>query len=847
MVLRILFFVLIILISLQAQIESPDVYLNTKIGEDRNLIDWKQISDYFKYISEKSPRIELQKLGHSTLGKPFYLVIISSRQNIADLEKFRSMQKQIAWPELLDENNKEKLIVEARAVVLITLNIHSTEIASSQESVELAYELATSQDERIQNILNNVIILLVPSLNPDGQQMVVDWYREYKGTPYEGSRLPKLYHPYAGHDNNRDWHYFNLQESRLVADVLYKQWFPEVVFDQHQMGSSGPRLFVPPYSDPVNPNIPAVLTSEVNLIGSKIVSDLHDMDLSGIVTGTIFNAYFQGTMSKTPLWHNMVGILSEAASCRIATPVYFPYGSLNSFGPDLPEYKVQTNFLNPWRGGWWGIRNIIEYEKAATYSLLDVVANYRKKFIANFYNLNSKNIVNGSTEKPYGFFIPKEQNDHSVLALMLKKLNNAGVRIDRVEKEFTFGEKIITSGSYYISCAQPVRNYIIDLFKKQNYPHLILYPNGPPLQPYDVTTWNMPLQMGIQVIENTHERDIDVKRLNNFVIISGSTNGNGKYIYFSPNSNWSAPLALTFLQQGKKVWRFTEKTDSFQLGSFVIENENKNNVQLINSKGIDCILSDKLQVNKITPLRLPEIGIYQAYSASMDEGWTRLVMDDYNIPYKSLNNSDIITGAGIKNIDVLILPSMSTSNIVMGLQNRKSRDKKIGDVIIPPKYRGGLGKKGIAEILQFVQNGGKLLAIDRSINFAADSLHLPVKILNKSIERKQFYIPGALLSLNLQDGYIINSGMGERSNVFFTDSSPIMKLLPYNYEILTPAIYPEHDILASGWALGESRLGNKVAIADIPVGRGNVILFGFSPLHRAQTFANFKFIFNSFF
>ena len=318
---------------------TPEKKFGFPMGADRKLIDWNQISDYFFYLGKNSDRIVVEELGKTTLGKPFILTIISSAENIKNLERYKKIQQQLANPYNLTPEKAKTLIDQSKTIVLVSLNIHSTEIASSQESVELAYELATRSDKKVKKILDNVILLLIPSLNPDGQQMVVDWYRKYVGTPAEGSYMPWLYHHYAGHDNNRDWYMFNLKESRLTAPVLYRDWFPEIVYDQHQMGNSGARMFMPPYSDPVNPNTHSLITAEVNMLGKHVVTDLHQQGFKGVITGMRFNAFFEGTMSKTPLWHNMVGILSEMASVRIATPIYFPRGSLGSLDASVSKYS----------------------------------------------------------------------------------------------------------------------------------------------------------------------------------------------------------------------------------------------------------------------------------------------------------------------------------------------------------------------------------------------------------------------------------------------------------------------------------------------------------------------------
>ncbi|MFQ5772371.1 MAG: M14 family zinc carboxypeptidase, partial [bacterium] len=337
----ILFSVLCCKVSVHAQIKSPEDFVGFKVGADKKLFGWETIVDYFEMLQEKSDRVTVQELGNSTLGKPFIMAIISSQNNLLNLAKYKNLQKQAANPRHLSNDDARLLAHESKVVVMITLNIHSTEIASSQESIELAYLLATENSPRVQRILENVIILLVPSMNPDGLQRVVDWYNQYLNTPFEGSPLPYLYHPYAGHDNNRDWFMMNLVETWLISKQYYQEWFPEVIYDQHQMRAESARLFLPPYADPVNPNLHPLLLAQMNKFGKHIVSELQAQNFRGIVTDAFYTAWWEGTSVMTPWWHNMIGILSEVASARIATPLYYPKGSLKAGRRGLPEYSTR--------------------------------------------------------------------------------------------------------------------------------------------------------------------------------------------------------------------------------------------------------------------------------------------------------------------------------------------------------------------------------------------------------------------------------------------------------------------------------------------------------------------------
>ena len=288
----------------------------------------------------------------------------------------------------IDENQARQLSDRGRAIVAITLNLHSTEIASSQMALELGYHLARDESTDTRQILDNTILLLVPSMNPDGQSMVCDWYSKGLGTALEGGRLPWLYHPYAGHDNNRDWFMLNLVETRHVTRFLYQDWSPVALYDQHQMGPHGPRLFVPPYFDPVNPNVHPLIWREVAVAGSEMAQRLEEKNYAGVISAATYDGWRPGDMDTTPWWHNVPALITEAASVRIATPVFVRKEQLVGELRGLTEYGAQMNFPNPWHGGWWRLRDIVDYEFTAALGFLQSCARHRSDLLMNSWRMN---------------------------------------------------------------------------------------------------------------------------------------------------------------------------------------------------------------------------------------------------------------------------------------------------------------------------------------------------------------------------------------------------------------------------------------------------------------------------
>ncbi len=832
----------------QTRIQSPESVFGFKMGTDRKLIDWAQIATYFNALAENSPRVQLEELGRTTLDRPMLMAIISSGETIQNLGKYRDIQQQLARPFNLKDSIAEALVQEGKLVFLITLNIHSTEIAASQESVELAFELATSESAAVKKIRENIIVLLVPSLNPDGQDMVTKWYRKDVGTEFEGSRMPMKYHYYADHDNNRDWFFFNLVESQLVAKVLYHDWYPEIVMDQHQMGSRGARFFLPPYADPVNPNVAPSLLANVNTLGKHVVSDLHDQGFTGVVTGTIFNAFFEGTMSKTPLWHNRIGILTEAASARIATPIFFPKTSLRGMGQDLPQYRQQTNFLDPWPGGWWRLRDIIELEKAATYSMLDLAATYKNKYKRNFFKLNKRAIAEGEAGSPFAYVVPVAQWDPNNAVEVLRRLRFANIDVYQAETDFETGQGRFTAGAFVVPLAQPSRAYIKDLMEVQEYPNLREYPGGPPRQPYDVTAWTLPLQFGVEVAAIEKPFDVEMILVTDPTLNPIETAPDSGWIAVERRYSHSFKFVNQLLQTDIDVFQVSAHDADLPRGTFLLPlSTDKTKVIQSAARNFEVPLgaTTRPAAEDIKKVASARVAIYQPWIPyAYDEGWLRLVFDDFGYEYSVLNNEDFKSRTKLKNnFDILILGSQNTSWLVNG-KSEKNSEPKLGVPKVRKEFVGGIGKVGVERIAQFLHDGGTILFFGDACNFAIEELHLPASNALKSTKRTQYFAPGSLFEMKLDSRSPLTLGLPSHVSIY-KNRAIALQLQMYDREIRETGYFGSRNLLESGWAVGEDRLHEKVGLAEIPVGKGQAILYAFRPQHRGQTYGTFKLIFNA--
>ncbi|MCU0239713.1 MAG: M14 family metallopeptidase, partial [Pyrinomonadaceae bacterium] len=391
------------------QIPSPKQVLGFQPTDDRTIADWKQINDYFTKLDKLSNRVTVKQFGETTLKRPLIVAFISSPANLLNLEKYKKISQTLADPrKIKDDKQLESLIAQGKTIVSISCSIHSTEIVASQMSMNLAYELATAKDAETLEILNNTILLLIPSSNPDGIDIVANWYRKTFETKFEGTVPPELYHHYAGHDNNRDWFMLNLKETRAITKLYWQEWFPQIVYDVHQQGKISSRFTIPPFFDPPNPRIPPTLLREVGLIGYKMAADLQSNNFAGVATNASYDTWWHGGFRSAPYYHNSIGILSEAASADLMTPAKLNESDLKQFRGTRGLNNLldnATNFPNPWRGGIWRPSDIADMEMIASKALLQMSAKFRPRYLSNFYELGKANLQ-PKPDEPQAFIIP---------------------------------------------------------------------------------------------------------------------------------------------------------------------------------------------------------------------------------------------------------------------------------------------------------------------------------------------------------------------------------------------------------------------------------------------------------
>src|SRR5437763_3341447 len=479
-------------------IPTPRSILGFDPGDDRKLVEWPVLVRYYEALAKASDRVDYRELGKPTLGAPFLALVIWSPANLGRLDYYRQLNAELADPRTLrTSRGAREAVLNGKTVVLITSSIHSTEVGGHLSPVALAYRLATDTSAATRAILDNVILWLVPSQNPDGVTIVAHWYNRTLGTPAEGTEPPELYHHYTGHDNNRDWYAFTQVETQLTVDSLHNVWHPQIVHDIHQMDSDGSRLFLPPYLDPVEPNVDPLLVDGVNALGTSVAWELAGEGKTGIAINAMYDAWTPARAYQH--YHGGVRILSEAASANLASPIDIPFDHLATRARGFNPRERSWNFTNPWPGGRWTLRDIVSYQTDAAYALLESAARYRDIWLANFLTVESR-AVRGWRGWPYAYVIPRQPRDTVGLTTLLGILRRGQVEIRTALHPITLGGQRYAAGSYVVVLRQPYAAFAKTLLEPQHYPDLRLYPGGPPLPPYDVTAHTLPLLMGVAAV-----------------------------------------------------------------------------------------------------------------------------------------------------------------------------------------------------------------------------------------------------------------------------------------------------------------------------------------------------------
>jgi hypothetical protein len=831
-----------------AAVPTPKEHLGYEPGADFKLADYNDIISYFQKLARSSDRLLLTEFGKTAMGKPMYIAFISAPENLKKLDQYREISRRLALGEP-DEAEARQLAEQGKAIVWIDSGLHASEVAPAQHSPELAYRMLTDNSAEAEEIRRQVILLQVPSINPDGLDLISHWYRENVGTAYETAPLPGLYQKYSGHDNNRDWFMLNLAETRAVTKLLFHDWFPQILYNQHQAPPFPARIFVPPYAEPLNPNIPAAVMEGINLIGMTIKERFAREGKPGILSYHGFDGWWDGGLRSVPAFHNMHGILTETAGNFYATPRTYKTSEFPSrFTNGMSATEPSMFYERPWMGGKWGVRDAIEYMLTADFAILDLAARRRADYLLKSYQMARESIERGKKNEPYAYVIPAGQWDRPTSIEMLERLAAAGVEVHRARAEFRAGEKSYPKGSYVLLTSQPFRAYLMDLLEPQKYPQLGTDSNGRPKRPYDIAGWTLNMEMGVQVdrIQDRFQADLapstELKS-------EGSVLGEGPVAVLDHKENAAFFAVNYFLGRSEKV-------QLASTGEIVLDSANRSHIEdLARQFGITVQLRAKAPAKIAYELKQPRVALYQPWVANSDEGWTAWLLDHYGIAYTALHNDDIRKGDLRGRFDIIILAAQTASSILHGSRDgeygteRPGEDKLHIVNVQRPQYTGGIEVEGLAHLDRFVRDGGTLIALDTATELPIEYFSLPVKNVVRS-GAESFYSPGSLLRATVDTTDPLAFGMPKDAIVFSSGGEAFEITLAKAYnkgdrEIHPVASFATKDLLASGWVSGEKQVYGKHALVHARYGRGRVVLFGFRPQFRGQSYGAFKLLLNA--
>ncbi len=788
-------------------VTPPAEFLGRPVGADFELADWNEVSSWFRLLSQQSSRVDVSKVGATTEGRDFLLAVISSESNLARLDEIREQARLISDPRGLSEQQKAKLIEEATPVLFISCAMHATETAAPQMAMELAYQLATAEDGVFARAREEMVILIAPSLNPDGLDHVVSWYRETVGTPYEATSLLKLYQYYAGHDNNRDWFGLTQAETRIVTRLLYSEWRPQVYWDVHQQGRQRERFFVPPYRDPLNPNLDPGIIAGIGALGGRALFDMTAEGFAGISTGVTYDMWWNGGNRNVPVRHNVIGILTEAASVKLASPVFLEPDSLRA-PRSIQHYGSSNRFPMPWRGGWWRLRDIIDYELGFARSLLGSLSREPETWLANAMGASERAMARGEREGPRAWVIPSDQADRGAVRRLCETLLLGGVEIHVAGEGVSGDGRNWPKGSLVISMAQPYGTHVRDLFEIQR------YPEGAP--PYDVAGWTLPLLFGVHrvaVMEKIATPGKPVRELESLLVGFGGRARRG--LLDSQDSDaWDAAIAASAKGEGAALAVSGSVKGAIKVGSTA------------RSPGWRNLRAQ------------PRVGLYSPWSGVKNEGWARWVFDTHGLPYVTVRNEMLRAGRLSDFLDVLVLPGLSSGALDDG--------RKPGTV--HPEYSRGLDPEGAVAIEEFVRAGGTLVTLGRSSSWAIDLFELPLTDVTREKDT-EFSCPGGVLRALPEDSDW-TAGLPESVSLFFSRSSAWSlpkpkKGEPPAREMEVLLRYAPTRVLLSGWVRSPETIENQAAWVRAKHGDGQVHLFGFRPQYRGWSQDAFELLYRA--
>lgn len=887
----------------QEKITDPEDFFGFAIGADYHLTNYGKAVEYWKLLDQQSDRMVIEEIGKSEEGRPQYMAIISSPENIAGREEYRAVAKKLALAKDLTDDEARELAKSGKAVVWIDGGLHATEVVGGHQLIETVYRLVSKTDDETLRILDDVIILAVFA-NPDGFDLIGNWYMR-KEIPEERSTggLPVLYQKYTGHDNNRDSYMVTQAETENMSRIMYREWFPQIMYNHHQTGPNGMIVFIPPFRDPPNYNYDPLLITSIQTVGLAMHNRLiaEGKPGSGMRSVASYSTWFNGNLRTTGYFHNQIGILTEIKGNP--TPVEIEFN---------PDRQLPTNDMPfPVDPGVFPFREAIEYSFTMNMAILDYASRYRETLLYNRYIMGRNHIERGSRDNwtvtpdkidylkaevennarnseqtgrsrrgldpenmkylrlpenrdPRAFIIPSDQPDFPTAVKFANTFIKNGVTVHRATDNFTVNGKSYPAGSLIFRTDQAFRPHIMDLFEPQDHPDDFQYEGGPPIPPYDNAGYTLTFQMGIEFDRILDPVTGPFEEIEGFAtplpgrIIDGAK---AKGFLVDHAVNDAAIVTNRLLEANQKVYWLsapvTAAGKEWPAGTIYIPASGKSRTIIedaapelgINFQGVASVPASSAMA-----IGAPRIGLWDRYGGSMQSGWTRFILEQFEFPYQKVFPKRLDAGNLTKDFDVLVfvsgaIPAGETRTASYSAYGGGSSD----DSDIPAEYRDWLGSvtsdRTIPQLLAFLRDGGTIIAIGSSTNLATHAgLPMSDHIVDgkgERLGREQYYIPSSVLSVKMDNSRPLAWGMNDRVDIFFSNS-PVFRLKPdSDRQGVTPVAWFDSDRpLRSGWAWGQDRLYGGTAIAEASIGDGQLYLFGPEILFRAQSHGTYKLFFN---
>ncbi len=885
--------------SAQHAITTPLAQFGHNIGDDYFLVNYSQMIAYWQKLDRESDRMRMVRIGTTAEGRPMWMAIITSPENHRQLARYRDISTRLALAENLTDAQARSLAFQGKAVVWIDGGLHATEILGAQQLIQTVYELVSGTDGETLRFLRDDIILCVPA-NPDGQDLVSNWYmREADTLKRTTSRLPVLYQKYAGHDNNRDSYLASQPETQAMDSILFRAWYPQIMYNHHQTGPVGTVIFAPPFRDPFNYNFDPLVPMELDLVGAAMQSRFVAEGKAGATmrSGSNYSTWWNGGLRTTVYFHNMIGLLTEAIGNPTPSEI-----------PLVPEKLLPKGDLPmPIQPQKWHFAQSIAYELTANRAVLDIASRYRETFLYNIYQMGRNSIRRGSTDTwtvtpkkvaalraaipddstrpsgrllvttsapdmakyvgmmrnpadrdPRGYIIPSDQSDFLTATKFVNALIKNGITVHRATAGFTVGGKKYPANSWIVKTAQAFRPHILDMFEPQDHPNDFPYPGGPPIPPYDNAGWTLAYQMGVEFDRILDPFTGPFTPVVGFAKVPAQRVAPGVAGYTLSHSLNDAFAAVNrFLARGDAVYALDTPLAvngrSYDAGTFYIPASATTApilAQLAAEKGLAFDpISRPIAARSLKKLRPARIALWDEYGGSITSGWARLVLEQFEFPYKVVYPRDLDGGGLIDSFDVLILPDGAD----LGRPGGRNANR-VNPLDVPAEFRGRLGSiseaKTLPQIRAFLEAGGTVLAVGSATEIG---LHLGLPIANalvdsagKPLPRTQFYVPGSILGMRVDTTASLAQGLHAETDVYY-DNAPGFRLLPGAEARGVKRIgwIDSPTPLRSGWAWGQRYLNGVTEVMQAPVGKGMLVLYGPDPYFRSQPHGTFKLLFNA--